>query len=70
MVVSQALAHPRTGKLISVSVAIALRACVRASEAARARDDDSYVARGGRTNLWVSAVRRPSGRGPDKKFEQ
>ena len=36
-VVSPALAHPRTGKSISVSVAIALRACVRASEAACAR---------------------------------
>ena len=64
---SPALAHPRTGKSISVSVALALRACVRASEAARARDDDSHVARGGRTNLWVSV--RPGG-GPYKKFEQ
>jgi hypothetical protein len=33
-VVSPTLVHPLTGKSISVSVAIALRACVRASEAA------------------------------------
>ena len=59
---SPALAHPRTGKSISVSVAIALRACERAKLRAR---DDSSVARARRTNLWglssSSSVRRPGG---------
>ena len=61
---SPALAHPRTGKSISVSVAIALRACERAKLRAR---DDSSVARARRTNLWGPSVRRrrrPGG-GPD-----
>ena len=48
-VVSPALAHPRTGKTISVSVAIALRACERAKLRAL---DDSSVARARHTNLW------------------
>ena len=50
-----ALAHPLTGKSISVSVAIALRACERAKLRAR---DDSSVARARRTNLWGPSVRR------------
>ena len=54
---SPALAHPRTGKSISVSVAIALRACERAKLRAR---DDSSVARARRTNLWGLSSVRPS----------
>ena len=44
-----ALAHPLTGKSVSVSVVIALRACERAKLRVR---DDSSVARAGRANLW------------------
>ena len=36
-VVSPTLVHPQTGKSISIALAFALRACVRASEAACAR---------------------------------
>ena len=52
-----ALAYPRTGKSISVSVAIALRACERAKLRAR---DDSSVARARRTNLWGPSIRPSS----------
>ena len=37
---SPSLDRPRTGKSISVSFAFAMRACVRASEAAGARYND------------------------------
>ena len=47
---------PRTGKSISIALAFALRACVRAKLRAR---DDSSVARVGRTNLWGPSVPPP-----------
>ena len=60
---------PPTGKSISVSVAIALRACERAKLRAR---DDSSVAGAGRANLWgpSGSVRSFHPATLNKKFEQ
>ena len=60
--VRAALALPLTGKSISIALAFALRACVRASEAASAR---RFLCGWGSACEFVgrpSVVRRPSGR--------
>ena len=70
-----ALAHPRTGKSISVSVAIALRACVRASERSCERETIlQWLGLGARicgssSSVRPSVVVRPGGH-LDEKFAQ
>ena len=73
---SPTLVHPRTGKSISVSVALALRACVRASERAKLRAEmiPLWLGSGGEICGYPSLPPsvppsvRP-GAGPDQKFE-